>query len=80
MSSLVRRLPSLSALCEGTPAIVIRSALVAAAVAVMLLGIYHLPTFATTHGELVIGTILATAVATQMLVAAVFFPLGCRKS
>ena len=79
MSSLVRRLPTLSSLCEGTPAVVIRSSLVVAAVAILILGVTHLPEIATTQGELVIGSVLAGAVALQMLVGAIFFPLGCRK-
>ena len=79
MSSLVRRLAVLPVVADGSPAVLVRLALVLAAGAVLSLGIYHLPSFATTRGELVIGLLLSLAVAVQLAVAAFCFPLGCRK-
>jgi hypothetical protein len=79
MSSLVRHFSRLPAASDGTCLALIRIALIAAAVAILALGLWHLPAFATSHGELIIGLVLSLAVAVQMVVAALFFPLGCRR-
>ncbi|MBA3314606.1 MAG: hypothetical protein M3552_07205 [Planctomycetota bacterium] len=54
----------------------VRLSLIVAAIGVIAVALFQLPETATTHGELVIGAVLATAVGLQMLVAAFFFPMS----
>lgn len=79
MSFLARRLSRMPLITDATAAVV-RSALVAAAIGILTLGLYRLPEIATTHGEIVIGILLSISVALQMFVAALFFPMGAPRT
>ncbi|HEX6987463.1 MAG TPA: hypothetical protein VF170_18940 [Planctomycetaceae bacterium] len=80
MSPFFRRLAHAPVVADGTAAVVVRLALVAAAVYILMAGFFHLPETTTTRGELVIGVILALIVAAQMLVAALFRPMNGRRT
>jgi hypothetical protein len=73
--SLVRR----PALADGTAALVVRLLLVAAGLGVLAVGFYQLPSIAVTQGEIVTGILLSLAVALQILIAALFFPMSARR-
>jgi hypothetical protein len=75
----LRALARRAAFADDTPWAV-RLILLAAGLCVLALGVVHLPATATTQGEFVIGILLSVAVAAQMLVAAVFFPAGVRRT
>ncbi len=66
-------------MADGTAAAIVRTSLVAAAIGILILGLVHLPSTATTYGEMAVGLILSLLVAVQILVAALWFPLGARR-
>lgn len=73
--TLVRR-PMLS---DGAAGLVVRLLLIAAGLGVLTVGFYSLPSIAVTQGEIVTGILLSLAVALQILVAALFFPISARR-
>lgn len=79
MSTLFHAFTEGRAFADGTASAIVRIALVAAAIGILILGIAHLPSIATTHGERAVGLVLSLLVASQIFVAALCFPLGARK-
>ncbi|MGC1273458.1 MAG: hypothetical protein WBC44_07090 [Planctomycetaceae bacterium] len=79
MSSLLHRLTRGHTIADGTAAAIVRIALVAAAVGILTIGLAHLPSIATTQGEMAVGLVLSLLVASQIFVAALWFPLGSRR-
>lgn len=79
MSSLLQHFTRGQTIADGTAAVIVRIALVAASIGILTIGIAHLPSIATTHGELAVGLLLSLLVASQIFVAALWFPLGSRR-
>lgn len=67
-------------LADGTVGLLVRLLLVVAGLGVLTVGVYRLPSIAATQGEVVTGLLLSLAVALQILVAALFFPMSARRA